>query len=565
MKATRLMSLGLALLLILGMLVAPTAAQDEGKVITTGIQMVGGDIPTLDPSLAETSSSIEVMYQIFVGLTRQDEETGEIEPGLITEWSAEEVDGGSVYTFNLLEGVPWVRVNPDSGEVEEVTDADGNVRYVTANDFVYGITRSLDPATASPYSYIILGHITGADTFNAGESDASSLGVAAVDDYTLQITSPVAPVPWAPSIYGLWMAYAEPQWAIEEFGDSWTEAENINTYGPFALAEWAHDESITLVKNPFWPGTDTTPQATVDSVVFRFLDPQTQFTEFLAGTMDAAEVPLEEIVRVQNDPELSPMYSVGTNPCTYYIGFDNVEAPTDNVNLRRALSLAIDRQSIVENVTRGGQLPAQWFTRPGLNAAPTMETHPDLGITFDPEAAQEALAAALSDLGLSSVDELPPLTLSYNDSSGHGAIMQAIQQMWSDNLGISNVQLVPLDPSTYFASLSEEAPMIYRSGWCQDYGDANNFAFDVFHSSSSQNDTGFSNEAFDELVVAAQQTTDVEERRELYAQAEEILVDEQAAIIPVYWYTENQITQPYVERTYSVVGQERYEKWDINR
>jgi oligopeptide transport system substrate-binding protein len=272
-------------------------------------------------------------------------------------------------------------------------------------------------------------------------------------------------------------------------------------------------------------------------------------------------IPVEEIVRVQNDPTLSQEYVTGANPCTYYLGFDNTEAPTDNVHLRRALSFAIDRQSIVDNVTRGGQTPAQWFAFPGLNASPTLETHPDLGVVFNPELAQEELALALADLGLASAADLQ-LTATYNDSSGHAAILQAIQQMWSDTLGLQ-VELTAADPTTYFGSLSEEYPQIARAGWCQDYSDANNFLYDVFFSESSQNDPGFANEEYDALVTQARTETDPEVRRDLYAQAEEIFVVEQAAIAPIYWYSTNQLIRAGIEYAPSVTGNEAYYLWSL--
>ena len=384
-----------------------------------------------------------------------------------------------------------------------------------------------------------------------------------MNDFTIEITAPEA-VSFAPSIYGLWVARPVPSWLIEEFGDAWTEPENIATNGPFALKEWAHDQSITLIKNPFWAGTADIPAAKLDEVVFRFLEPIAAFAEYQSGTMDAVSVPIEEYERVQADAVLSAEYSSGTQPCTYYIGFDNAEDPVTNVNLRRALSLAIDRESIVTNVTKAGQIPAQWFARPGLAAAPTMDNSPDLGIMHDPEAAKEALALALTDLGLGDVSELPPLTLTYNGAAGHAAIMQAIQQMWTDTLGIET-QLATLDPTTYFSSVSEDAPMMYRAGWCQDYSDANNFLYDVFYSKSSQNDPGFSNAEYDELVVAARIESDQAKRLELYQQAEEILVDQEAGIIPIYWYVTSHVIKPYVEAATSVTGNEAYNLWDVNK
>ena len=559
MKVRRITAL--LLLLAFAVMGGAALAQDGGVSIVTGLGQVGGDPPTLDPNLTETASTVEVLNQIFIGITHQDVVTAETIPGLASDWTIEETDAGAVYTFNLRDNISWVRYNADSGQVEQIMDEDGNPRMVTAHDAVYGFQRGLDPVTASPYSYIPIPYIVGAAEFNAGESDASTMMVTALDDWTVQITAPEA-VSFTPAIYGLWVTRPVPAWAIEEGGDSWTEPEFIATNGPFALKEWAHDESITIVKNPFWAGTDEIPVAALDEVTFRFLDPAQQIIEFEAGNLDASTIPVEEIVRVQNDPVLSTQYQVGANPCTYYVGFDNTEAPTDNIHLRRALSFAIDRQSIVDNVTRGGQVAAQWFSFPGLNAAPTLETNPDLGVIYNPELAQEELGLALGEMGLASAADLQ-LSASYNDASGHGAIMQAIQQMWSDTLGLQ-VELTAADSTTYFASLSEEYPMAARAGWCQDYSDANNFLYDVFYSQSSQNDPGFVNEEYDALVTQARTESDTDVRRDLYVRAEEILVVEEAAIAPIYWYATNILVRPGVERAPSITGNEAYYLWSVS-
>ncbi len=302
----------LALLLVLLAAVSVAGAQDS-KVLVTGISMVGGDIETIDPGLAEASSHIEVINQIFLGLTSQNVINGESELGLAT--SFEVSDDGKIYTFQMLENVPWVRYNAETDAVEEIKDENGNTRYVTAEDVKYGMLRSLSPETASPYAYVLVPYVEGAEAYNGGSGSADDVKIEVVDTYTITITSPDS-VSFTPSIYGLWMSRPQPQWAIEEGGDSWTEPESIATNGPFALKEWNHDESIVVVKNPFWPGTDAVPQSKLDEVVFRFLDPQQQFAEYLAGNMDAIQVPLEEIERARTDAVLSKEFSTGTNPCT---------------------------------------------------------------------------------------------------------------------------------------------------------------------------------------------------------------------------------------------------------
>lgn len=540
-------------------MVAGVSAQDEPKILYTGLNMVGGDIETIDPSIATTVSDIQIIDETYIGLTILEETKAELKLGLAESYEVS--DDGLTYTFNIMPEIPWVRYNADSGAVEQVMDESGAPRYVTANDFVYGWRRTLDPLTAGDYSYVLAPYVVGGEAFNGGEGSAEDVQISAVDDYTLQVVAPEA-VAFAPNIYGMWMARPQPQWAHEEFGDDWIEPGNFHSYGPFALKEWAHDESITIIKNPFWPGTDAVPQPKLDEVVFRFLDDTAQFAEYQAGTMDAVMTPQTELDRIKADPTLSAEYFAGTEFCTYLYGYNVEKAPFDNAHMRRAFSYAIDRQSIVDNVTKAGQIPAQWFSRPGLVAAPTLESHPDLGVTFDPDMAVSELEAGLADMGLASAAELPAITLAFGNTEAHTQIAQAIQQMWSTTLGI-DVQLSALDTTTYFTVLGEDAPQIFRYGWCADYPDANNFLYDVFRSDSANNDTNWVNAEFDALIDQARVSTDAAERLDLYAQAEDIFIVQDAAIAPIYWYVTRQLTKPYVERTYAIIGQERYERWDI--
>jgi oligopeptide transport system substrate-binding protein len=552
--------IGLALLCALLLAtIAGVSAQDEPKILVTGLNMVGGDAETIDPSIATTVQDISIIDETFIGLTYLEETRAELQNGIITGYEVSE--DGLTYTFNLIPELPWVRYNADSGAVEQVVDEEGNPRYVTAADVVYGWTRTLDPATAGDYAYVLAPYVVGGVEFNSGEGSAEDLGITAIDDYTLEIQA-TEPVAFAPNIYGLWMARPQPQWAIEEFGDSWIEPGNYHSYGPFALKEWAHDESITLIKNPFWPGTENIPQPKLDEVVFRFLDDTAQFAEYQAGTMDAVNTPQTELDRIKADPVFSTEYFTGTEFCTYYYGFNVEKPPFDNVHIRRAFSYAIDRQSIVDNVLKAGQIPAQWFSRPGLVAAPTPESHPDLGIAFNADMAVEELNAGLEDLGLASASELPAITLAFGNTEAHTQIAQAIQQMWATTLGVE-VQLSAMDTTTYFTVIGEDAPQVYRAGWCADYPDANNFLYDVFRSDSANNDTNWGNPDFDALIDEARLLTDTAARLELYAQAEDIMIAQDAAVAPIYFYVTRQLTKPYVERTYSIIGQERYEKWDI--
>jgi oligopeptide transport system substrate-binding protein len=545
--------MGTSLLVVALTTVGLVHAQDK-KVITTGINMVGSDLETIDPGLAQTVSSVEIINELFVGLTTTNPKDNSLQTGIASSFdvSADKL----TYTFHLADNIPWVHYNKDTQAVEEVKDDSGNVRMVTADDVVYGILRGLDPKTASPYAYVYPDFIAGAGDFEAGKAGADTVKVKAVDAKTVEISSPSA-VGFAPFIYGLQTLRAVPKWAIDASGDKWTEAENINTYGPFALADWSHDTGLTLVKNTFWPATADIPAPKVDEVDFKFLDPQQQFAEYQAGNMDAISLDISAIDQVKADPDLSKQYVNGTSFCTYYFGFNMKKAPLDNVHLRKALSLAIDRQSIVDNVTKGGQIPAQWFARPGLTASPTLDGYPDLGIKSNNDDAKKELDLAKADLG----GTIPQLTLAYGDTAGNAAISQAIQQMWTDTLGIT-VQLTAMDSKTYFSKVHDDPPMIYRSGWCDDYADADNFDNVVFHSGSTQNDTSFANADFDKLVDGARLETDLKKRTDAYAKAEDILVNQVAAMAPIYWYTTNLMIKPNIERASSVTGNEVYYLWD---
>jgi oligopeptide transport system substrate-binding protein len=262
--------------------------------------------------------------------------------------------------------------------------------------------------------------------------------------------------------------------------------------------------------------------------------------------------------------------------CTYYYGFNTKAPVVDDVRVRLALSKAIDRQGLIDNVLKGGQEPAQWFSRPGLAGAPTIDKFPDLGVKYDPEGAKALLDEYLKEKNLTA-DQLD-LTLMFNTSSGHQKIAEAIQQMWKDNLGV-NVKLVNQEWKVYLKTIKgKDTPQIWRLGWCQDYPDANNFIREVFSLGGSGNpdedpkdgvpDGGINllDEAFEAKVREAAKELDPAKRVQLYAEAEDMLVVKNAAIAPIYWYTRVTVTKPYVQRTFSVLGgQEAIYKWDIKK
>jgi oligopeptide transport system substrate-binding protein len=522
-----------------------------------------GDIPTIDPALAVDVISIQIIEETTVGLVRQNETTALIEPGMATSWDISE--DGLVYTFHLRDDVPWVRY--DGKQVVKVQDCEGNDRMVTADDFVYGILRTLNPATASDYAYVLTFAIAGAAEFNEGTiTDTTKVGVQALDPHTLQVTV-TEPAVYNLNILGLWVAHAQPKWLIEgddcteARGDRWTETGFFQGYGPFTLKEWVHDASLTLVKNPFWPGTDNIPVSKIDEVEWRFMDASPAFAEFEAGNLDVAGVPLGDMDRVRADPRYKDLLERVPTLGTEFYSFNTQLPPTDDVRVRQALSLAIDRVSLVENVNKGSGEPAQWFCRPGVAACPTLEEYPDLGVKYDPVKAKELMDAYLKEKGLTA-DQLN-IVLMFNTSEAHKRRAEAIQQMWKDVLGV-NVQLTNQEWKVYLKQRKEGKENIYRSSWVQDYPDANNFLREVFGPNGAYSDVvDWQNERFNELVAQAAKETDPVKRTALYAEADQLLVAEEAVIAPLYWYSGYAVYRPNVKHTRSITGYDFYEKWDI--
>ncbi len=561
----KFMCVSLMLVLVMSLSLGVVNAQDdEYKILVDADSLGSTDVPTLDPSLATDTSSIQILIETNPGLSRVNELSLETEPGVAT-WEVS--DDGLVYTFNIMPDISWVQYNPESGEVEQVLDENGNVRTLTAGDFAYGIGRSIGGQLGSYYGGIMAGWVENGSAVYDGDSMVEDLGVEVVDDLTLQITA-TQPAAFLPVLFGMWQAYAQPQWVVEEYGDFWYEPETFQSYGPFALKDWQHDESVTLIKNPFWSGTDNIPVPQINEVQLLMLEASAGFANFEAGTVDVADTPLADLDRIRADSFLNTALNIGPYGCTYMYPFNTSKPPVDDVRVRQALSMTIDRQLLIDNVTKGGQTPAYFFSRENLlAAAPKAGDYPDLILGEDIEAAQALLQEYLDERGIT-VDELEPITLMHNESEGHARIAQAIQQMWNEVLGIE-VQIQTQEWAVYLETIKNEetAPQVFRYAWCLDYTDTHNFLYDVFHSSVRELGVSWNDEKaaeFDALLEEALVAEDTQARTDIYAQAEYLLTNESAVTAPIYFYTALSVTQPWVERTYSQFGQEYFEKWDID-
>ena len=547
---------------------------EEEKPVTLNYNF-GTEPPSLDPSLATDTTSISVVGNLFVGLTLLDPITNEPMPYLATEWEVgTDAEGLQTWTFHLRDDIAWVNYNPVTDEISQVVDADGNPRFVNAHDVVYGVKRTIDPATASDYSYVLY-IIKNASEVNNGEEGFTldDLGVVALDDWTVQFTL-VNAAGYFPSIASMWVAMPMPQATIEEWGEKWTEAGLIVTNGPYTLETWIHGGEIVLVKSPLFFNADNVQIERIEGLMIT--EASTEFALYENNELDTSPVPLPEMDRVKADPVLSAEYFQAPDPCTYYYGFTNNKPPFDDVRVRKAFSQAIDRQSLIDNVLKGGQIPATSFAPPGIFGAPAPGT---VGVGYDAAVAKAYLDEYLAEKDMT-IEEFNALgiTLMHNTSEGHARIAAAIQQMWKDTLGVDvivenqewGVYLETVDNSTPLSDM----PHIWRLGWCADYPDENNWVHEVFNAIAGDNNlrrncsdevcTEVSASTFDELTAQAQAEQDPAKRAELYAEAERILAEEECAYAPIYHYTINQVTKPWLTRNFPGVGPQDFFNWVID-
>ncbi len=500
------------------------AAGDTGEAEPAAEQVLRMNLqsepPTLDPTLATDTTSFFVLNQLMDPLVRLDEDA-QVVPALAESWDEE----GNVVTYHLRQDGKWTNGDP-----------------VTANDFVYAWKRILDPEVAAEYAYQLLG-IEGAADYNsctpAGSPKcdelADKVGVRAVDDYTLEVTL-TSEQPWFVSQTSHLSFLPVHQATVEEFGEAWTEPQNIVTNGPFRLVEWQHDESLALEKWDEWRGA---ADVTLTRVEARMIsDAVTALQAFENGEIDACLdnscEPPQEIDRLKE----TDTWLVGPSLATYYYGFNLENIP--DVNQRKAMNLAIDRTVVVENVTKRGEAPASSMTPPGV---PGFDVYMQdyLPATADLEQAQ----ALMDQVQNPKTD----ITLIYNDFPGHKEIAVAIQSMWQE-LGL-DVEIKQQGWAQFLEFIGpppDNSVDVFRLGWIGDFVEAFNF-LELWMCDSGNNSTGYCNEEYDAVMNEARATPDNDARYELYRQAEEILFGEDGdfPIIPIYWYVNSTMAATTVD------------------
>ncbi|MBI4126492.1 MAG: peptide ABC transporter substrate-binding protein [Deltaproteobacteria bacterium] len=506
MKRTFFTLLALATLLSSTALAAPQALTLHGR-----------DEPeTLDPNRYTDIPGHNILMNIFEGLTRSNPKTLEAEPAMAQAWTIS--PDGKTYTFKLRPGIVW---------------SDG--KPITATDFVYGWQRVLNPATASKSAWQLYA-IKNAEEYNTGKiADFSHVGVKALNPQTLQVTLE------NPAGYFLQLT-TMPVFApirkdvVEKFGDLWIRPENIVTNGPFNLTTHVEHKEIVLTKNPkYWDAKNVK----LEQVKFLPVpDYETALKMYDSNQLDTVfELPAVKIPELQTRPDmvkgpyLLSMY--------YYLNFK--VPPLDDVRVRKALNYAIDRNVITEKILRKGDIPTPNYTPPGLPGYT-----PPPGFSYDPEKARQLLKEA----GYGPGGKPLMFEILYNTTDEHKLVAQAIQNMWKTNLGI-DVTLRNEEWKVYTKSRETGSFQTARAGWIGDYVDPNTF-LELFRSTSGLNQGKYLSAEYDRMLDAAQAEVNPAKRLALFRDAEAKLLDD-AAIIPLYCWTNNQLVKPYVKGYYSTL------------
>ncbi len=544
--------------------VAP-ANPDANKVTLNTV--IGTEPPSLDPSLATDTTSVFLLHQMFVTLAGFDEKANVV-PRLATEWKVSA--DGLKWTYKLRNDIKWVARDPKTGEIKEVGP-------VTAKDVAYGILRTIDPKTASDYAYVLY-PIAGAEEFNTADPKAEdfakkqeAVGVKAVDDTTIEFTLK-APAAYFPSITALWVTSAEPQAAIEGNGNNWTEAGLIVTSGPYTLRKWTHGAEIWLEKNPLWVDAKNVQIELFGGPIIQ--EESTAMAMYEKGEVDMMAdpgwtIPNADLDRVKTDATLSKEYLNAPQLCTYYYGFVNTKKPFNNPVLRKAFSAAIDRQNIIDNVTKGNQTPAHSFAPPGIFG--NVADDKSIGAYAVEGTYADRLAQAkkwIAEAGYPDGKGLK-VVLMHNTSESHAKIAQAVQAMWKEAFPQADITIENQEWAVYLKTLlpgspDADKPDIFRMGWCADYPDQDNWLNMNFNSKSGQNYANYKNPEFDKLVEQAAFEPDPAKRQEMYKQAESMMMDKDTAIAPIYYYTYNRLYKPWLKPVIAPLGGDPVDQWKFD-
>ena len=479
----------------------------------------GAEVQTLDPHIVSDTNAWEISSALFEGLVRRNAKTLEAEPGVAESWAFSEDQ--LTITFKLNPNARWSNGDP-----------------VTAQDFVWSWQRSLNPAMGNVLAAALF-PIKNAEPYNSGEiGDPEQLGVKAMNRHTLKVTLK-NPTPRILGSLAAPAAYPVHRETVEKYGTAtqrysqWTRPDNIVNNGPFKLADWKLYRHLRVERNEtYWDAENVA----LNAIMFRPIDDQTSEERmFRARQLHVTfQVPINKIPEYRALPQTP--YVQAPLLGSYYYLFNITQPVVNDINVRKALSMALDREQIVSKVLLGVERSSASIVPPGIPGYQT-QNH----AYFDLERARQLLAAA----GYPDGKDWPGLELLYNTAENHRRVAVAMQQMWKDNLNIE-VTLVNQEWKVYLDTVDNKQFSLARMGWIGNSLDPEEF-LGKFTTRGGTNRTGFSNTRYDEIIEdLAPAATTLEARYELMAEAETLFMQE-FALIPILSYNGRHLVQPSVK------------------
>lgn len=464
----------------------------------------GSEPETIDPQVLTGQADGRIASALFEGLTKFNPTNATAMPGLAHSWELS--PDGRTYTFHLRPEAKWSDGQP-----------------ITAEDFVWSWRRAVDPLTAADYASQFF-YVRNGEAINTGaERDTSRLGVEATDPHTLKVELN-EPTPFFLDLLASRIFAVIPRRTVEQYGDQWVRAPGLPCSGPYVLERWRVNDRIRIRRNPhYWDA------ANVRTEVIDILSgdsPNTALNLYLTGEIDwlvdKSMIPVDLGDALGGRPDFHRFDYLGT----YFIRFNCTRKPFDDVRVRKAISLVVDRRRIVDRITRMGETPSASLVPDG-----TAGYRPAAGLGYDPDEARRLLAEA----GYPEGRGFPVFEYKFNvGTRTHEQIAVELQAVLREELGL-RMEIRPLEWKTYLVEMSKLNYDVMRGSWVGDYNDPNTF-LDLFISKSGNNRTGWANPEYDRLLAEANATPDRDRRFDLLRQAETMVVREEVPILCLYTY-----------------------------
>ncbi|HET9159508.1 MAG TPA: peptide ABC transporter substrate-binding protein [Caulobacteraceae bacterium] len=477
----------------------------------------GAEAGTLDPLKASLTNEDSIISDMIVGLT-QSAPDGSTVPGVATDWAAS--PDGLTWTFHLRKDALWSDGVP-----------------VTADDFVFAMRRILDPAQASEYASILY-PIKNAEPVNSSKMPTTALGVRAIDPHTLEI-SLEHPAPFLPEMLQHQASYPVPKHVVEKYGDHWTDPGKYVSNGPYTLVSWKLGDRTILKKNPkFWDAD----KVCIDQVSFYpIVDGVTAERRVRRGELDMnADIQSNRIAFLRRPDQIPDYVHVHTYMGTAYLVLNGNNPKFKDPRVRRALTMAIDRDFITKKLLRGGQQPAYVFVPPGVANYDQVPNPEWASWTF--EKRQAEARRLLAEAGYGPGHPLK-LAITHRNTPDPSLVMPAIQADWR-SVGVE-VELLANEAQIAYQAYKIRDFEVADAGWIADYNDAMTFLYLLQSQTGANNYGDFNDPAYDKLLADADNEPDVKKREALLQQAEEYMLGKDA-VLPTYYFIDKNLVNPRV-------------------